>query len=135
MVSVRIPHAHMKGFVLVEHQQRFFDNVTGDLVASKSRGNQFLSEKMKPGELPVDAAIRGIQEELAQNEVEVEDLNHHLVTKDNKHGAYQGLVTRYQIHLVEAKLAGITSLEAITIRESKQLETEFRWVKEEDRLI
>lgn len=67
------------------------------------------SEKMRPGESYLEAALRCLREELGVKRTEV-DLLHDTYRRERTEGpspSYPGLHTRYTFHVVEARVAGL----------------------------
>ncbi|MCP4423240.1 MAG: NUDIX domain-containing protein [Chloroflexi bacterium] len=88
--------------LLLEAEQEFGDG-------QRRFRNQPPSEKMKPGENYVDAAVRCLQEELA---VSTEDATlltktYKQIQRDSDSLSYPGLKTVYTFHIVEAQVKGL----------------------------
>jgi hypothetical protein len=90
---------HCGNRVLVEHEQQLSDGRT------RYRGLP-LSEKMKPGESPVEAAIRGLNEELQVRSSDVKVLNASLQPQPihRESRSFPGLQTKYQIYKIEVEV-------------------------------
>jgi len=85
--------------ILMEGKQQFSDG------RQRYRGIP-LSEKIKPGESHVDAAIRGLKEELQVNSSDVKvleaSLQPQLILEESQ--SYPGLRTKYVVHKVEVEV-------------------------------
>ncbi len=88
--------------VLIEGEQQFRGN------QNRYRGIP-LSEKMKPGETPVGAALRGIEEELRveSERVTVLSASDKPQTTLRESPSFPGLRTKYSVHTVEVQIESL----------------------------
>jgi hypothetical protein len=95
---------HCGNRVLVEHEQQLSDG-------RKRYRDLPLSEKIKPGESPVDAAIRGLKEELQVEPNEIKILNASSPPEQIQRvsNSFPGLQTRYVIHKVDVEIDHLPS--------------------------
>lgn len=87
---------------LVEREQELADG-------RRRKRNRPPSEKMRPGENYLEAALRCLREELGVRRADV-DLLHDTYRREQTEGpsqSYPGLRTRYTFHMVEARVKGL----------------------------
>ncbi len=88
--------------MLIEGEQQFRGN------QNRYRGIP-LSEKMKPGETPVGAALRGIEEELRvkRERVTIFDSSSEPQTTLRESPSFPGLRSQYNVHTVEVQIENL----------------------------
>ncbi|KAI4383171.1 hypothetical protein MLD38_009042 [Melastoma candidum] len=97
VVSLRIFAPEDDCLVLVEFQQEMSDG-------SLRRRERFLSEKMKPGERPEDAAVRAVREELGNEAVvRLIDGSYRTRVEERESASYPGLPACYVMHFFDAR--------------------------------
>ncbi len=102
-VEVIVHHAEGdKALTLIEEEQELFDGRI-------RKRNRSPSEKMKPGETYQEAALRCLVEELQARPEQIQlvpsSYHRHVTRRDSQ--SFPGLSTRYEIHSIEAGVAGL----------------------------
>lgn len=123
--SVKVFYKHGKStYFLVEDRQEFKDG----RVRKRSTGTS-VAEKMKIGEDPLKAAIRGIEEELniriSRDQIQIDKP---LFSSDKESGSYPGLRTKYNKYSFVCYLnSSQFKQEYVEIQEDKS--TFFKWIR------
>lgn len=125
-VGVRIFYTDKRGveYYLIEDKQVFKDN------RERRRNMQSsVSEKMKFGEDPMGAAIRGIKEELDISVNESQLIKQRDLGYDSSSNSYPGLKTKYKGHQFTCHLNDTQFKFNGYVEHQKDKSTYFKWIR------
>lgn len=128
---------NQRGAILVESHQLLSDGTV------RTRGRP-PSEKMLPGELVEEAAVRAVKEEIGPMEVKIRPGTYEIRVEERVSASYPGLPARYVLHSVEAEIVGLPEEGEFSTEEAGEFEEEktvsvkrhfWKWVDFDEALL
>lgn len=122
VVAVKCFHTNHKNeqFKLVEQKQFFKNGIT------RSRDHDHLAEKLQSCESPMEAAVRGLQEELKLSGLDIKPEESTLVVKESP--SYAGIKSMYKIFNFSCEIFS-DKYRSFYLEKQKDKDTLFVWSK------